>query len=599
MAKEGFVHGDVDPVCALPACEGGSTTSTTAPAMTATTATAAPPPGSTTAAPTSSPATTTAPGCVPAGYRCSTLRTKGYHNGPNLEKQTGNYNAKQCATACATTAGCLYWVVKPDATCVLKTAKRRFVEGTGYTHGDVDPVCALPECGGDTTTPGTTEPGTTTTPGSCELCPGGGLASYSIPLRGYTYNSDAFLVQYKGDAAPKMSAACADLCDTHGSCLSFQWSRDTHACQLFDMRDPGASSMANDWQRKYALYRRLPCGACREASTTTGTGSTTTGPTQSTTQHKRCVDDTSVNCQLVVIFGTCLNYACECPMACGYCSTTTQATTTMSCTLKPAPDIAILIDSSLSMAGRGWLLELQFVSKLAEKLHNLVGLGAADDETRMALVKFSNTAVISFDYDTLSDPRAISEHLIENVAFMGADEGEGMTYAGAALEHLRTKLNGAPGTHGYRGKSPVAIIVTDGNPNDAVAKLVSNTEKIIAQGDYGTEVYAVMIGQQLDAGALQEMAGVGANVLTPASFLELVDDDFVTALARKAACVSGTDSWYGTPTGPEGNWGCGATCQPTKSTRRGQRTTSGQGTGASSFSTAGLGDDPLTNCPGR
>ena len=31
---------------------------------------------------------------------------------------------------------------------------------------------------------------------------------------------------------------------------------------------------------------------------------------------------------------------------------------------------------------------------------------------------------------------------------MGADEGEGMTYAGSALEYLLDELNGAKGTHG-------------------------------------------------------------------------------------------------------------------------------------------------------
>ena len=54
----------------------------------------------------------------------------------------------------------------------------------------------------------------------------------------------------------------------------------------------------------------------------------------STGAHKRCEDDASVNCQLVAIFGTCSNYACKCPLACGYCATTTQATTTLSCTRK-------------------------------------------------------------------------------------------------------------------------------------------------------------------------------------------------------------------------------------------------------------------------
>ena len=53
-------------------------------------------------------------------------------------------------------------------------------------------------------------------------------------------------------------------------------------------------------------------------------------------------------------------------------------------------------------------------------------------------------------HDLLNGSRqaAISEHVNNKVAFMGADEGEGMTYAGSALEHLLDELNGAKGTHG-------------------------------------------------------------------------------------------------------------------------------------------------------
>ena len=51
-----------------------------------------------------------------------------------------------------------------------------------------------------------------------------------------------------------------------------------------------------------------------------------------------------------------------------------------------------------------------------------------------------------------------------------------MTNTAAALEKLVIGLNGKVGERGYRGTTPLAIIVTDGNPTDDMVDLIANAD---------------------------------------------------------------------------------------------------------------------------
>lgn len=194
------------------------------------------------------------------------------------------------------------------------------------------------------------------------------------------------------------------------------------------------------------------------------------------------------------------------------------------------------------MTGQDWQNEVQFVATFVSRLDATNGMAAdriAEDKAHVALLTFSSTTAVNFGYDYSYDASALVQFVRNSVPYIGNEANEGLTNLAGALEKV-VALNKVPGIAGYRGVAPVVVIVTDGNPTDSIEKLTAHVNTIQRQGEYGTEIYAIMVGKRINTETLQRISSLGVHIMTPRGFIELLDDRFLSALVSNVVCAGDT-----------------------------------------------------------
>ncbi len=167
-------------------------------------------------------------------------------------------------------------------------------------------------------------------------------------------------------------------------------------------------------------------------------------------------------------------------------------------------DIVFVLDSSGSIGFDNWLLILDFVSSMIDRLN------VASDKIHVGLVVFSNNAAVEF---YLGDYTRKSE-LMDIVA--NIDYQDGVTNTASALRMMREDV--FSGGYGDREDVPdVAIVVTDGASTEE--DTIDEARLAHAQG---ITVLALGIGDATTLN-LEELEGIASR-----SELVTLTDNFLT-----------------------------------------------------------------------
>ncbi|KAM7078622.1 matrilin-3 [Molossus nigricans] len=152
-------------------------------------------------------------------------------------------------------------------------------------------------------------------------------------------------------------------------------------------------------------------------------------------------------------------------------------------------DLVFIIDSSRSVRPLEFTKVKTFVSRIIDTLD----IGAA--ATRVAVVNYASTVKIEFQLQTHSDKKAL-KRAVERIAPLSTGTMSGLAIR-TAMEEAFTVQAGARGPSFNIPK--VAIIVTDGRPQDQVTEVAARARAA------GIELYAVGV-DRADLASLRRMA---------------------------------------------------------------------------------------------
>ena len=126
----------------------------------------------------------------------------------------------------------------------------------------------------------------------------------------------------------------------------------------------------------------------------------------------------------------------------------------------------------------------------------IYGLDMNFERARIGLVTFGDDATTQFELDSYRT----KEEVINAMSFL---PNKGRTNTQAALSRVRTRLLTSGG--GARNGVPdVAILVTDGHSNVNEENTIPEATRL---KDNGAALYVVAIGDEIDLGEINEMAG--------------------------------------------------------------------------------------------
>uniref|UniRef100_A0A4W3GTY5 VWFA domain-containing protein n=1 Tax=Callorhinchus milii TaxID=7868 RepID=A0A4W3GTY5_CALMI len=225
-------------------------------------------------------------------------------------------------------------------------------------------------------------------------------------------------------------------------------------------------------------------------------------------------------------------------------------------------DLEFVIDGSGSIASNEFLQLKTFLIKMIEFFN--VGPKA----TRLGLIQYSNSIQNVFSLKTYQN----KADMIDSVRKV--KQLRGRTRTGLAIKYIVdtafTEAQGArpPGKHIPR----VAVIVTDGRPQDGVIKVAARARKA------GIEIYSVGVGSA-DVKSLRAMASppLQDHVFTLKNFklIEQFDKTFREKLCNQDPCAQGKHGCQQLCVRTPGSYHCdchkGYTLNPDKTTCKGHR----------------------------
>uniref|UniRef100_A0A4W3GXE3 VWFA domain-containing protein n=1 Tax=Callorhinchus milii TaxID=7868 RepID=A0A4W3GXE3_CALMI len=222
-------------------------------------------------------------------------------------------------------------------------------------------------------------------------------------------------------------------------------------------------------------------------------------------------------------------------------------------------DLEFVIDGSGSIASNEFLQLKTFLIKMIEFFN--VGPKA----TRLGLIQYSNSIQNVFSLKTYQN----KADMIDSVRKV--KQLRGRTRTGLAIKYIVdtafTEAQGArpPGKHIPR----VAVIVTDGRPQDGVIKVAARARKA------GIEIYSVGVGSA-DVKSLRAMASppLQDHVFTLKNF-KLIEQSFKLTLLHQDPCAQGKHGCQQLCVRTPGSYHCdchkGYTLNPDKTTCKGHR----------------------------
>jgi len=199
---------------------------------------------------------------------------------------------------------------------------------------------------------------------------------------------------------------------------------------------------------------------------------------------------------------TCIkNIICSCNIICKYHSVLylDQCVTTTNSSLKL--DLVFILDSSGSITSPNFQTMLRSVENIVSSDTLTIG----PDDTRVALIRFSDDANLEFDLNEYSDLNSLLQGII------AVEYDAGFTDTAAALQLLReSSASGVLGVRDSASAVQVAIIITDGRSND---KAETESEAKLIHTSTNFEIFAVGVGNNVDMEELMLIAGSSGIVI--------------------------------------------------------------------------------------
>jgi len=194
--------------------------------------------------------------------------------------------------------------------------------------------------------------------------------------------------------------------------------------------------------------------------------------------------------QLCIII-TCLSYLDQ-------CVTTTNSSLKL--------DLVFILDSSGSVPNSSFQAMLRSVENIVSSDNFTI----SPDDTRVALIRFSNEADLVFDLNKHNDLNS----LLQEIMLVQYDAGG--TDTAAALRLLReSSVSGVLGIRDSTSAGQVAVIITDGR-SDSKEETASEAGLIHSTTNF--EVIAVGVGDNIDMDELMLIAGNDGTVIQLKNF---------------------------------------------------------------------------------
>ncbi|KAK0047864.1 FMRFamide receptor [Biomphalaria pfeifferi] len=201
-------------------------------------------------------------------------------------------------------------------------------------------------------------------------------------------------------------------------------------------------------------------------------------------------------------------------------TTTTRPTTTTSqiVVCESAADVLLILDSSGSIGKDNYALQANFSAELAKNFK------IGPNNIQFSAIIFSTTVQELFDFQKYHTNSDIVQALL-NMNYMSAS-----THTAEALNYARThSFTPAAGSRPNVGK--IAVVVTDGNSQDAAATATAATQ--LKQS--GVKVIAIGVGSSISQAELQAIASTPADIFNVNDY-KVLDD--IRANLVNTACHS-------------------------------------------------------------
>ena len=160
-----------------------------------------------------------------------------------------------------------------------------------------------------------------------------------------------------------------------------------------------------------------------------------------------------------------------------------------------------ILDSSGSITAPNFQAMLNSVENIVSSDTLKIG----PDDTRVAIITFSDDAALVFDLNRYSDLDSLKQGI------MGVAYDAGFTDTAAALRLLReTSTRGSLGVRGSANAVQVAIVITDGRSNSRAETMF---EAGLIHNSTDFEVFAVGVGDNVATEELMLIAGSNGIVI--------------------------------------------------------------------------------------
>ncbi|XP_044301084.1 matrilin-3 isoform X2 [Varanus komodoensis] len=208
-------------------------------------------------------------------------------------------------------------------------------------------------------------------------------------------------------------------------------------------------------------------------------------------------------------------------------------------------DLVFIIDSSRSVRAQEFEKVKTFLAKMIDSLD------IGERATRVAVVNYASTVKVEFNLQTYFDHTSMKQ-AISHISPLSVGTMTGLAIQ-TAMDDVFTKEAGARVSS--LGIPKVAIIVTDGRPQDQVQEVASRARAS------GIEIYAVGVGRA-DMQSLRLMASepVDDHVYYVETYgvIEKLASKFRKTLCERDICASGAhDCEQICETSNSGSWQCG------------------------------------------
>ena len=183
-------------------------------------------------------------------------------------------------------------------------------------------------------------------------------------------------------------------------------------------------------------------------------------------------------------------------------------------------DIVFIVDASGSIneITINWPTVVQFIQTFVQSRR------IGPTETQIGLVEFSNNAYTIFKLDDYSNTADVSRAL-NRMSYIG-----GRTNLAEGLDLARTDLFNNVGNRPEA--KDIAIVITDGIPNERVYDTIPAADRLKAQG---VTIVAVGVTDLIDEDELRAIASSYNDVILTPSF-ETLNNEIATLTAR--ACIT-------------------------------------------------------------